>query len=327
MRRFPWKRRRLAAIALLPATAFAVSGGIDLAAPADGPVRPRISASKSRVGYGERVMLRGAVPSVASAPVANGDDEDPGVGEAPGAGDTAAQPRAAIQFRPAGKSGWRRAREARLDARGRYRVRIPVRKSGTFRVLGEDDAVSRGKHVRVRSRVRATVSNRHVRVGHRAVVTGSVKPGGAPRPVRVRAGARTLRTTTNRSGRFVVRWKPSQPGLNRIRVVAGSNHVAAGSGDGAGRLTAYRAAVASWFGPGLYGNGLACGGTLTPSTLGVAHRSFPCGAKLTLRYGNRSVRVRVVDRGPFVAGREFDLTAATKQRLGFGSTGTVLSSR
>jgi hypothetical protein len=28
-----------------------------------------------------------------------------------------------------------------------------------------------------------------------------------------------------------------------------------------------------------------------------------------------------------VAGREFDLTAATKQRLGFGSTGTVWASR
>jgi rare lipoprotein A len=28
-----------------------------------------------------------------------------------------------------------------------------------------------------------------------------------------------------------------------------------------------------------------------------------------------------------VAGREFDLTAATKQRLGFGSTGTVLTTR
>jgi rare lipoprotein A (peptidoglycan hydrolase) len=35
------------------------------------------------------------------------------------------------------------------------------------------------------------------------------------------------------------------------------------------------------------------------------------------------VRVRVVDRGPFVAGREFDLTAATKRRLGFGSVGTI----
>jgi rare lipoprotein A (peptidoglycan hydrolase) len=46
-----------------------------------------------------------------------------------------------------------------------------------------------------------------------------------------------------------------------------------------------------------------------------------------LRYGHRSVAVRVIDRGPYVGAREFDLTAATRQRLGFGSTGTVLTSR
>ncbi|HZA88842.1 MAG TPA: septal ring lytic transglycosylase RlpA family protein [Solirubrobacterales bacterium] len=72
---------------------------------------------------------------------------------------------------------------------------------------------------------------------------------------------------------------------------------------------------------------MACGGTLTPSTVGVAHRSMPCGTRLTLRHAGRSVRVEVIDRGPFVGGREFDLTGATKNRLNFGSTGTVLSSR
>jgi rare lipoprotein A (peptidoglycan hydrolase) len=45
---------------------------------------------------------------------------------------------------------------------------------------------------------------------------------------------------------------------------------------------------------------------------------------VTLRHGGRTVRVRVVDRGPYVGGREFDLTAATKQRLGFSGVGTIL---
>jgi rare lipoprotein A len=94
-----------------------------------------------------------------------------------------------------------------------------------------------------------------------------------------------------------------------------------------GRVAVFRPAVASWYGPGLYGNPLGCGGTLTPSTMGVAHKSLPCGTKLTLRYHGRTVRTRVVDRGPFVAGREFDLTAATKRALGFGSTGTILVTR
>jgi rare lipoprotein A (peptidoglycan hydrolase) len=39
------------------------------------------------------------------------------------------------------------------------------------------------------------------------------------------------------------------------------------------------------------------------------------------------VTVPVVDRGPYVAGREWDLTGATKARLRFPSTGTVWSTR
>lgn len=327
MRRFPWKRRRLAAIGLLPIAAFAVNGGIGLAAPTDDSLRPRISAGKGKVDYGQRVLLRGAVPSVAPGSDSGGTGGAIAPSEERTAGGGISGARATIEFRRAGKSGWRVVRHARLDERGRYKVRVPVRKSGTFRVIDGSDAVSRGKRVRVRSSVRASVRNRHVRVGRRAVVRGSVQPGGAPRLVRLRAGDRTLRTRTNRSGRFAVRWRSHEAGVQRIRVLAASNHVAARSRDGAGRVTTYRAAAASWYGPGLYGNSLACGGTLTPSTLGVAHRSLPCGSKLTLRRGNRSVRVRVVDRGPFVTGREFDLTSATKHRLRFGNLGTVWSSR
>jgi rare lipoprotein A len=80
----------------------------------------------------------------------------------------------------------------------------------------------------------------------------------------------------------------------------------------------------SWYGPGLYGNELSCGGRLTPGTLGVAHKTLPCGTRVTLRHGKRVVRVPVVDRGPYVGGREFDLTAATRARLGFGGVGSVL---
>jgi rare lipoprotein A len=46
-----------------------------------------------------------------------------------------------------------------------------------------------------------------------------------------------------------------------------------------------------------------------------------------LRYDGRTVEVRVIDRGPYVAGREFDLTEATKQALGFGGVGEVWSTR
>jgi rare lipoprotein A (peptidoglycan hydrolase) len=94
-----------------------------------------------------------------------------------------------------------------------------------------------------------------------------------------------------------------------------------------GRLNVYRQAYASWYGPGLFGGHLACGGTLRPGTLGVANKSLPCGTKVSFRYRNRTVRVPVIDRGPYVGGREYDLTVATKQRLGFRGHGYVLATR
>lgn len=67
----------------------------------------------------------------------------------------------------------------------------------------------------------------------------------------------------------------------------------------------------SWYGPGFYGNGGACGmmpGGLTPETVGVAHRTLPCGTVVTFRYNGRTVTTRVIDRGPYVAGRTWDMT-------------------
>ena len=66
-----------------------------------------------------------------------------------------------------------------------------------------------------------------------------------------------------------------------------------------------------------YGKPIACGGVLAPNQLGVAHKTAPCGALITFRYNGRVVRVPVIDRGPYIAGREWDLTGATAQLLGF----------
>jgi rare lipoprotein A len=93
------------------------------------------------------------------------------------------------------------------------------------------------------------------------------------------------------------------------------------------RVNVYRPGHASWYGPGFYGRRTACGQIITGRILGVAHKTLPCGTRVTFRYGRRTVTAKVIDRGPFVAGREWDLTVATKRRLGFPSTGTVWSTR
>jgi rare lipoprotein A len=172
----------------------------------------------------------------------------------------------------------------------------------------------------------------HVRSGNRAAVTGRVAPGvpGITVSLQVRRGARWKpidRDRTDGSGRYRLRERLQRTGSARVRVrVAGGPGVATGQRP-LGRLNVYRAAYASWYGPGLYGNALGCGGTLAPGTLGVAHKTLPCGTPVTLKRGRRTVRVRVIDRGPYVGGREYDLTAATAQRLGFHGHGSVLTTR
>jgi len=68
----------------------------------------------------------------------------------------------------------------------------------------------------------------------------------------------------------------------------------------------------SWYGPGFWGHNGGCGmfgaDGLQPDDVGVAHRTLPCGTKVTMRYNGVTVVTRVVDRGPYVGGRIFDMT-------------------
>jgi rare lipoprotein A (peptidoglycan hydrolase) len=72
-----------------------------------------------------------------------------------------------------------------------------------------------------------------------------------------------------------------------------------------------------------YGQGVACGGILHITTLGVANKTLPCGTEVIFRYGNRAIRVPVIDRGPYIAGREWDLTGATAEALHFPGLGPI----
>ena len=131
------------------------------------------------------------------------------------------------------------------------------------------------------------------------------------------AGART-----GHEGVFHVRFWPRRIGSESVRLRFAGEQGLRASRHFLGRLNVYRSVQASWYGGG---GGLACGGSLESNTMGVASRTLSCGTLVTLRFDGRSVRVPVVDRGPYVEGREFDLTEATKDALGFGDTGEVWS--
>jgi hypothetical protein len=173
------------------------------------------------------------------------------------------------------------------------------------------------------------VSRHSVLNGQSLVLRGRVRPGGSHRvKVVLRGpGAGVVSAATRRNGAYALRWSPDRIGTYTVRAYGIHDRRTRGSASVERRITAYHPAAASYYGPGLYGGALACGGTLQPGTLGVASKTLPCGTEVKLRYHGRSVTVPVVDRGPYVAGRAFDLTAATKARLGFPDVGVLLSSR
>lgn len=81
--------------------------------------------------------------------------------------------------------------------------------------------------------------------------------------------------------------------------------------------------LASWYGPGFYGNTTACGQTYTATIIGVAHKSLLCGTKIWFRFNGRLALAPVIDRGPYVGGRTWDLSGALKTRLGCSGVCTV----
>lgn len=82
---------------------------------------------------------------------------------------------------------------------------------------------------------------------------------------------------------------------------------------------------ASFYGPGFYGRRTACGLALTTTLVGVAHRTLPCGTMVTFRNPASGITVTmpVVDRGPYVSGRIWDLTGGACLALRHCYTGAI----
>jgi rare lipoprotein A len=213
---------------------------------------------------------------------------------------------------------------------------LPTMAAGLALSIGVAPAVAREHHhrhhhhkapQRAKSHVTLHVSGHAVLGGAAVTLRGKVRPGGEHRVKVVFRGSDhgVLRARTEANGTFAVRWAPEQTGPYTIQAYGVHDRTSRGAHSKARDLTSYRLAGASYYGPGLYGNGVACGGTLEPGTLGVANKTLPCGTKVKLRYHGRSITVPVIDRGPYVAGRDYDLTEATKDRLGFPGVGDVLA--
>jgi rare lipoprotein A len=314
------RRSRLGIGALMigiPASAAAIAAGQALASPV--PVPTPIQPQTRHIAYGRDVIVRGSAP-------------------ASDAGHSVA-----LEYAQRGATVWSQLGSTTVGSAGAFRLAAPLEHSGLVRVLdttsgsltpfaasstgGEGGAAtSTPVPVYVAAGVRVRSHPINVLAGQAVLVRGRLVPGARGRKVSLQAlqsgSWHTLTTSRTRSaGQFVLRYVTGSAGQQRIRVRFAGDQLNGRSTAGAGRMTVYRLAEASWYNDG--GN-TACG---FHADYGVANRTLPCGTTVAFRYGGRSVTATVDDRGPYVGGRDWDLNQNTASALGFGGVGQVWSSQ
>jgi rare lipoprotein A (peptidoglycan hydrolase) len=82
-----------------------------------------------------------------------------------------------------------------------------------------------------------------------------------------------------------------------------------------------RTMTASYYGREFEGRPMASGEPFDADALTAAHKSLPFGTKLGVAYEDGYVRVTVTDRGPYVAGRDLDLSLAAAREIGLTGPG------
>jgi rare lipoprotein A len=279
----------------------------------------KVDPTPRRVSFGRVVRVTGMVPR-------------------PGAGQMLA-----LQFAPAGSGSWRTLTTTTVRANGSFRLDAPLRRSGSLRVLDatvnaagqsvgllEPVAAAIGpspsRYVGVAAELRVRQASQGVLSGQTVDVRGHLLPRVFGRQVRLqgRSGGtwRTLATArTGARGGFDLRYVTGALGQTPLRVRFAGDRANGRASVRAGQITVYRQSVASWYDDA---GATACG---FHAYFAVAHKYLPCGTQVSFRYGGQAVTATVDDRGPFIAGREWDLNQNTASALGFGGVGTVWSSR
>lgn len=226
---------------------------------------------------------------------------------------------------------WHALASQRTSPEGRVTFRVEdLRASALYRLVYGDPATGTPSYsdaaaIEVPARLRLRHAPRHPFAGRHLKLSGSLRPARAGRALVVeeRRDGRWVVLGRARAGdgsfSFVLSPHGARDRIFRVRFAGDERNAPAAR---VRFVRIFDPALATWYGPGLYGNGTACGKTLRPDTLGIAHRSLPCGTEVTVVYGGRAITVPVIDRGPY-SGAEWDLTQEAAERLGFTGTDTV----
>jgi hypothetical protein len=299
----------------VPGTAVALETGAAQALGATSAPALRTSVSRHSLHYAQYVTVRGTAPS--------GDAGRP----------------VQLQFLPAGSSSWRGLARGTIHSDEHFSFRVRLRRSGRLRAVSPQSAEnplvhaatappapSSPQRVGVKAEFRVRERSLTVQTGHRISVSGSLLPtqGGAPVRLMSRIGGRwhTLaRSRTGRRGGFVLHYVMRHTGTRWLRVSFAGDRSNLSTWAEAGRVIGLVPRVASWYSDG---GSTACG---FHAHYGVANKTLPCGTKVTIAYHGHSVLATVDDRGPYVAGRTYDLNQNTASALGMYGVATVLASR
>ena len=97
----------------------------------------------------------------------------------------------------------------------------------------------------------------------------------------------------------------------------------AGTAPPAAPAPEWQEAQVAVLGPERIGQATACGVTLAPGSLGVAHAVLPCGVEIVLSANGREARAQVIEQRGVGEGVAFELTPALAQQLGIAGAGTI----
>lgn len=129
------------------------------------------------------------------------------------------------------------------------------------------------------------------------------------------------RARVGRHGGFKLRYRVRSDSTMWLRVRFRGARGLRASSAAAGRMIGLKPGVASWY---YDGGGTACG---FHAGYGVANKTLPCGTHVTFVYQGRTVTATVDDRGPYIAGRSYDLNQNTARALNMYGVATVDASR
>lgn len=241
-----------------------------------------------------------------------------------------------LQRRRPGGNWWTIAtKQVDGDARVEFR-RQDLKRSTTYRLRYTDvatraQAVSDIHRVQVVPKLTLRVNPDDIFRGRYVTLRGRLLPKVSPRRtivLRQRVGGEwrwIKRVGVDQDGRFVAKFQANDIGFRKIRATF--------AGDALNTfkkkvkpLTIYGKDRATWYGPGFYGRSTACGQKMSKTILGVAHRTLPCGTKVSILYNGNTITVPVIDRGPY-SHANWDLTEGAARRLGFSGTDTIGATR